>query len=148
MRETGKMPANMKILYSLLCDVASMRDDGRLDVEGVFHELHAGGFPAQQDRLTLVSTLQWKKEEEGNQEFEIILEAPDGQPLFRVEVESQVEFQDSEAVPPQTRLVLPLENIVFPGPGRFEFILKRGQKQHSLTQLYLVEIADAGAISQ
>lgn len=116
-----------------------MREDGRLDLEGVFHELHAGGFPAQQERLTLVSTLEWEREEEGNQEFKIILEAPDGQPLFLVEVESRVEFQDAKAVPPHTRLLLPLENIVFPGPGRFEFILKRNHKPHTLAQLYLVE---------
>lgn len=142
MPETDKMPSAMRILYSLLCDTASMRDDGRLDLEGVFHELHAKGFPAQQDRLTLVSALQWKKEEEGNQEFEIILEAPNGQLLFRVEVESQVEFQDPQGVPPQTRLLLPLDNVVFPTPGRFEFILKRGQEEHKLAQLYLVEIAE------
>jgi hypothetical protein len=45
--------------------------------------------------------------------------------------------------PPQTRLVMPLADIVFPAPGTYDFELHVGDDVVRLAPLHLVENPDA-----
>ena len=51
------------------CDKALNRPDGKLNIEGVFNELYAPGFPARQDHVVLAGTIEWDRADEGQQPF-------------------------------------------------------------------------------
>ena len=111
----------MRILASALCDRAAASADGKLDVHGIFHDLYASGFPARQDRMTLVLALEWDRSDSGRYTFRVDLRGPRGKSTLTVEGHSEVTPRPSDRPPPRTRLVMPLEDVVFPEPGRYDF---------------------------
>ncbi|HLV02727.1 MAG TPA: hypothetical protein VKZ59_15765, partial [Acidobacteriota bacterium] len=94
----------MRVLYALVCEEATAGQDGRLDVTGIFHQLHAPGFPAQQERLVLALALEWDGGEEGSLGFHVDLVSPAGQRLLTIDADTQIQPADRGAAPPQTRL--------------------------------------------
>lgn len=133
----------MRILYALICEEATSRQDGRLDAGGVFHQLYAPGFPAQQDTLVLALALEWNEGESGRREFRIDLTDPDRSPTLTVNGHTDITPMPEGEAPAQTRLVLPMENVVFPGAGTYMFELKLDDETYPLTPLHIVENAEA-----
>lgn len=111
----------MRILSAAVCDHASATPDGKLDVHGVFHDLYAPGFPARQDRMTLVLVLEWGRSDSGRYSFRVDVRGPEGKPTLTIEGHSEVSPRPADRPPPRTRVILPLEDVVFPSPGRYEF---------------------------
>lgn len=129
----------MRILYALLCEEATNRSDGRLDAGGVFHQLYAPGFPAQQDSLVLAVALEWNEEESGRKHFRIDLVDPSRSPCLTVDGHTDVSPSPAGEAPAQTRLVLPMENVVFPSAGTYLFELHVDDRAFPLTPLHIVE---------
>lgn len=134
----------MRILYALVCEQADNRPDGRLDAGGVFHQLYAPGFPAQQDQMVLAVSLEWNEGESGRKEFRIDLVDPSRSPCLTVNGHTDVTPSPAGEAPAQTRLVLPMENIVFPSAGTYLFVLHVGDQEWELAPLHIVENPDAG----
>lgn len=111
----------MRILASAVCDHAAASPDGKLDIRGVFHDLYAAGFPARQAQMTLVLALEWDRSDFGRYTFRVDIRGPDGKTTLTVEGHSEVTPRPSDRPPPRTRLVMPLEDVVFPEPGRYDF---------------------------
>jgi hypothetical protein len=132
----------VRVLYALNCEHADSREDGRLDVHGVFHQLYAPGFPAQQDRLVLAMAIEWDQEEPGPREFKIDLLDPTGSPTLTINGQTDVIPRDPRESPPQTRLVMPMEGIIFPKPGTYIFELKVDEEVFQLAPLHLIENPD------
>ncbi len=138
----------MRILASALCDDAVVRPDGKLDVSGVIHDLYAPGFPARQNRLTLVVVLEWDRTDTGPQEFRVDVRGPGGRTTMTVKGESQVIPRPPARPPPRMRLVLPLKDVVFHAPGRHRFdVTARGRRLRGPT-LYLVETETDDALEK
>ncbi|HEX2202101.1 MAG TPA: hypothetical protein VHG91_02330 [Longimicrobium sp.] len=131
----------MKVLYALLCEDAHDRSDGRLDVHGVFHQLYAPGFPARQDRFTLAMAVEWEPHELGRIDFAIDLLDPGNAPALSITGHTDVSPRQPLMGPPQTRMLMPLENIVFPAEGTYLFELKVGETRLPLAPLHLIEDA-------
>lgn len=129
----------MRVLYALICEEASAGQDGRLDVTGIFHQLHAPGFPAQQERLVLALALEWDRGEEGSLEFHVDLVSPEDQRLLSIDADTEIEPAAPGEAPPQTRLVIPIERIVFPEEGAYEFKLRALKEEFGLAPLHLIE---------
>lgn len=129
----------MHVLYGVICEEAREQKNGRLDLNGVFHQLLAPGFPASQDAMTLVINVEWDQGESGEVEFDIHLVGPDQQPVFRIQASTEV-VQDGGA-PPQTRMIMPLENVVFPLPGVYEFEVSVGAAKCKTARLHLIHRA-------
>ncbi len=129
----------MRILTSSLCDHAAETPDGKLDVHGIFHDLYAPGFPARQERMTLVLALEWDRTDRGRYSFRVDVTGPGRQAILTVEGQSEVTPRPPDRAPPRTRLVLPLENIVFPVAGRYEFSVTAKGRTLRGPVLYLVE---------
>ena len=138
----------MRILASSLCDHAATTQDGKLDVHGIFHDLYAPGFPARQDRMTLVLSLEWDRSDSGRYGFRVDVTGPGRQPILTVAGQSEVAPRPANRPPPRTRLVLPLEDVVFPVPGRYEFrITAKGRKLRGPI-LYVIAAATADVREQ
>lgn len=133
----------MRTLYALVCEEASVRDDGRVDVHGVFHQLYAPGFPAQQDRLVLAVAIEWDGGETGRRDFRIDLLDPSGSPALTVSGHTDVEPAAPGEAPPQTRLIMPIERVVFPAAGTYRFELNVANERTPLSPLHLIENPDA-----
>ena len=133
----------MRILYALICEEATSREDGRLDAGGVFHQLYAPGFPAQQDSLVLALSIEWNDGETGRKHFRIDLLDPSRSPCMTVNGHTDVSPMPPGEAPPQTRLVLPMENVVFPAAGTYMFELEVDDETVALTPLHIVENPDA-----
>lgn len=129
----------MRILYALICEEATSRSDGRLNAGGVFHQLYAPGFPAQQDTLVLAMALEWHEGETGRKEFRIDLVDPQRSPCLTVSGHTDITPTPEGEAPAQTRLVLPMENVVFPSAGTYVFELQLEGETYPLTPLHIVE---------
>lgn len=133
----------MRLLYALNCEHAEARRDGRLDVHGVFHQLYAPGFPAKQDRMVLAIAVEWDAEGEGRREFKIDLVDPSGSPCLTISGHTDISGRGAGDAPPQTRLILPMEEVVFPQPGTYLFELETGDEKIRVAPLHLVENPEA-----
>lgn len=129
----------MNLILSLACDEATVRPDGKLDVGGVFNELYAPGFPAAQDRMTVVFVMQWSAGDSGRYEFRADLVDEEDQKVLTIQGHTDVDARTAGQAPPQTRLIMPLERVVFPHPGQYRFILKVGDEAREAFSLFLSE---------
>ncbi|MGH7503877.1 MAG: DUF6941 family protein [Longimicrobiales bacterium] len=117
----------MDLHLSLLCDEVRERPDGRLDIVGVIDELIAPGFPAMQERMTVLFVMAWSDGEIGGQAFRADLVDEAGRRVLTIEGVTQVpDGRDS----PRTRVAMPLERVVFPQEGRYRFELVAGGDVH------------------
>ncbi len=134
----------MELVFSLACDNARVRSDGKVDVVGVFDSLYAPGFPAVQERMTALFVLEWDPGEEGRYEFSADLLDDDDTKVLTIEGHTDVEARPPDRAPARTRVIMPLERVVFPHPGRYRFVFKVGGRSRPAFSLFLgTQSADA-----
>lgn len=138
----------MRILAAAVCDHASATPDGKLDLGGIFHDLYAPGFPARQERMTLVLVLEWERSDNGRYSFRVELRGPGKRPTLTVEGQSEVSPRPADRPPPRTRVLLPLEDVVFPAPGRYEFRITAKGRTMRGPILYLTGTGSSEVTSQ
>jgi hypothetical protein len=117
----------MRLILSLACEEARQRPDGRLDFVGVFDELTAPGFPAAQDRMTVVFIMEWAPEEHGRREFRADLVDERDRKVLTIEGHTDVSRRAGGG-PARTQLIMPLERVVFPEAGEYRFRLQVGSQ--------------------
>ncbi len=103
----------------LFCTDAGAAPDGKLNVHGIFNELRAPDFPARQDNMVLVGIVEWQRDLQGRIPFTVNLNDPDGMSIFSIEGHTDVEARPASKAPAKTQLILPLKNVMFPGPGLY-----------------------------
>jgi len=113
----------MELVLGLLCDDAEVDEVGKLNVRGGFNDLFAPGFPAKQDQMVLVLVLEWDRGDQGRYQFAADLVAPDGTPTLTVTGHSDVDARSEAQPPARTRLIMPLEDVIFPVPGPYRLRL-------------------------
>ncbi len=127
----------MKVLYALICEHAHDRQDGRLDVHGVFHQLYAPGFPAEH-QFTVAVAIEWEPHETGTIELAIDLMDPSRSPVLSIKGQTEVSERQPMQGPPQTRLVMPLDRVVFPLEGTYAFELVVSDERVRLAPLHII----------
>lgn len=132
-------------ICALFCDRATARENGKLDIEGVFNELYAPGFPAKQESMTFVGVVQWDRGDDGRRPFRIDLDHPDGHPIFTVDGHTDVESRDEPRPPAKTYLILPFEKVVFTSPGHYRVHADIDGHPFDGPSLFLVETREEGA---
>ena len=132
----------MHLRFSAICEDARPTPDGKVDVHGVYHDLAAPGFPARQDLLVLVLVIEWDRADHGRYLFKADLEDENGKATVTVEGETEVHRPQPDRPPARSQLVMPLENIVFPHGGQYQFRIR--VKGHTLDgpSIYLMEIPE------
>jgi hypothetical protein len=132
----------MELQLALVCDDAQTNAEGKLDVHGVFNDLYAPGFPAKQHRMVLVLTMEWNRSDEGTIQFRVELTDATGQPTLAVEGHTEVDRRAPGRPPARTQLILPLEEVIFPAPGRYTFRLKVKGRKFQGPSLHLVDVSE------
>ncbi|HEX6938940.1 MAG TPA: hypothetical protein VF158_05970 [Longimicrobiales bacterium] len=133
----------MELILACACDDATVRPDGKLDISGIFNELSAPGFPAMQDRMTVVFIVEWGPEETGRLPLRADLVDEANRPVLTIQGHTEVEARGSDRARPQTRLIMPLEDVVFPAAGRYHFELKVGEQTRRAFSLFVGRSAGA-----
>lgn len=116
----------MILRLAAVCETARERPDGRLDLVGIFNELSAPGFPALQEHMTAVFLVEWDEGESGELPLRADMIDDSGRKLLTIQGHTQVDARAADRAPAQTRLIMPLEKVVFPKPGRYRFELVAG----------------------
>lgn len=129
----------MELILALACDDARERPDGKLDIHGVFNELYAPGFPAVQDRMTVVFVVEWERGRSGQVPLRADLVDDADQPILTIQGHTDVESRPEDRAPAQTRLILPLDNVIFPHAGRFHFNFKAGDEVRRALSIFVGE---------
>lgn len=129
----------MRILYAVVCEHAEARENGRVDVHGIFHLLYAPGFPARQERMVLAIAVEWGPAERGSIAFGIDLLDASRSPVFSIKGETEVGDPGPLDGPPRTRLILPLPDVVFPAAGVYELELEALGVRLPLGPFHLIE---------
>jgi hypothetical protein len=80
-----------------------------------------------QDRMTAVFLVEWEPDEAGHQPLRADMVDDTGRKVLTIQGHTDVEPRTGEQVPAQTRLIMPLEKVVFPKPGRYTFQLLAGE---------------------
>jgi hypothetical protein len=133
----------MELILALACDDARERPDGKLDIQGVFNELYAPGFPAMQDRMTVVFVVEWDRSEAGRIPLRADLVDEEDRKVLTIQGHTDVERRSADRAPAQTRLILPLQDVVFPRAGRYRFLLRAGKVEQYALSLFVGERAAA-----
>jgi len=129
----------MYLRFCAICEDARPTPDGKMDVHGVYHDLAAPGFPARQDMLVLVLVIEWNREDHGRYLFKADLEDEDGKVSVTVEGETEVHRPSPELPPARSQLIMPLENVVFPRAGQYQFRVKIKGQSFDGPSIYLME---------
>jgi len=129
----------MQLVLALACDHAEVRPDGKLDVQGIFNELNAPGFPAAQDSMTVVFVLEWERDETGTHELRADLMDQNDRMVLTIQGHTEVPARTLEQHPPQTRLILKLDRVIFPAAGSYRFRLRAGQQTLDALPIHVVE---------
>jgi hypothetical protein len=129
----------MHLRFSAICEDARPTPEGRLDLHGVYHDLSAPGFPAKQDRLVLVLVLEWERHDHGRYLFKADLEDPRGEVSLTVEGETEVHHPGPGSPPARSQLIMPLDEVIFPRAGQYQFRVKVKGKSFDGPSLFLLE---------
>jgi len=130
----------MNLVLAIACDKAEVAADGKLNVEGIYNELSAPDFPAAHPVLTVVLVIEWAIQDTGEQPIRADLLDPDGEMVVTIQGHTDVELAPDNEVPPQTRIILPLENVVFQNPGRYHLRVLAGTQTVEALPLYVRRI--------
>lgn len=118
----------MHLRFSAVCDDARPTPEGKVDVHGVYHDLSAPGFPAQQNRLVLVLVIEWDRADHGRFSFKANLEDDEGDVSLTVQGETEVHRPAPDQPPARSRIIMPMDGVVFPRAGQYTFRVKvKGQ---------------------
>ena len=131
--------------FSAICDDARPTPEGKIDLHGVYSDLSAPGFPAQQDKLVLVLVLEWAPPDEGRYLFKADLEDDDGNISLTVEGETEVRAQAPGHPPSRSQLIMPLEEVIFPHPGQYTFRVKVKGQTLPGPGVFLIEVPEQAA---
>ena len=135
----------MHLRFAAVCDDARPTPDGKVDIHGVYHDLSAPGFPAQQEQLVLVLVIEWDREDHGRYIFKADLEDEKGEISLTVEGETEVHRPGPDQPPARSQLIMPMERVVFPHPGQYTFSVKVKGSILTGPGIYLMEVPEGQA---
>ena len=133
----------MRLQLALVCDHAEQRADGKLDIQGIFNDLAAPGFPAKHDMI-LVIAVEWSRGDVGHFDFEVNMAGPSGQSSMTIQGHSEVDRRDPDRPPARTQIIMPLREVIFPEPGAYQFRIRIKGRDYDGPSLFLMETEPSG----
>src|SRR5574341_1145002 len=134
----------MKLLAFLAADYANIEQSGKLNVMGIFNDINATAFPVKWPSMHVVVKLGAELgETQATRRVTIKLIDEDGHEL--VDLSRDIELGPSRAGRmPEFNFIVGLNDIVFPAPGRYEFVVLVDHDSKGEIPIYVNQIGSQG----
>lgn len=113
----------MELIMMLTADYANVALGDKLNVMGIFRTIGSFNFPAKHAKMHLVVKLGADLGEYGQERLmTILLNEPDGKEMLRFPMKIKVpEMKGGQR--PEINAIIEMQDIIFPHPGRYQFVL-------------------------
>lgn len=112
----------MKLELFLAADYANITGDGKINVMGIFREIHAPKFPTRHSSMHLVIKFRAELGEYGDsRNLHVVLQNPDGKELMRISGNMDIPKGGGGRIP-EVNAIFELKDIVFDKPGPYQFV--------------------------
>jgi hypothetical protein len=128
----------MDVRIAVLADYASLSQGNKLNILGVFTNVHAGNVPVLHPQMVLVLMLEFNSSEAGSKKIKIELVDEDGGEIFSITGELSVN-RESDGRATLINQILNLNGIVFPRFGDYEFRVLIDSDTKSIIPLKVIQ---------
>lgn len=130
----------MRVLHLIAADYANITGEGKLNVMGLLNDVSAFNFPARHPSMHLVAKLGAELGEYGQtRTFTVKLVDTDGNHIM--DVSGQFDIPKGEGGrKPEVNIILELKDIIFPKPGRYQFVILIDKDQKDELTLYVNQL--------
>lgn len=113
----------MQIRIAALADYTNITDNGKLNILGIFSQIHASSVPAVHPQMQFVVQFAFDPIETGEKQVRIGLQDEDGNELLAMQGNLNI-AKPSAADPVVVNQILVLQNVTFPHFGSYEFVIE------------------------
>lgn len=113
----------MQLRIAALADYTNITESGKLNILGIFSQIHAASIPAAHPQMQFVVQFAFEPEETGDKTIRIALQDADGNELLSMQGQITLPRPDTPD-PVVVNQILVLQNVVFPHFGSYEFVIE------------------------
>lgn len=113
----------MQLRIAALADYTNITESGKLNILGIFSQIHATSVPAVHPQMQFVVQFAFEPIETGNKTIRIVLQDDDGVEVLAMEGQLSLPPPNT-ADPVVVNQILVLQNVVFPHFGSYEFVIE------------------------
>ncbi len=131
----------MNLRYGLLADSVAPGPQGKKNIIGTFHAIHAGKFPCRHPSLSLLIRIEGDASETGPHEIELAFVDADFKAVGKpVKVEFRLDKKGLQGQPPFAEAVMNIQNLPLPKAGPYEFVVRVDGRHLGGIPLYALEL--------
>ncbi len=129
----------MEIDLALLADAATVDAAGKLNILGIFDQVHAHHLPAKHGRISLILRFSASVRDAGSHRLQITLTGPDAREILNIDGEMQL-GPGAHGASGQIRVphVINLDGLVFERAGVYTFDIRVDGEHHVAIPLTVV----------
>lgn len=113
----------MQLRIAALADYTNITDNGKLNILGIFSQIHAANVPAVHPQMQFVVQFAFEPIETGEKTIRIVLQDEDGNELLAMQGNLNIPKPPSPD-PVVVNQILVLQNVTFPHFGNYEFVIE------------------------
>jgi hypothetical protein len=113
----------MQLRIAALADYTNITESGKLNILGIFSQIHAASVPAVHPQMQFVLQFAFEPLETGDKAIRIALQDADGNELLSMQGNMTLPRPNSPD-PIVVNQILVLQNVVFPHFGSYEFVIE------------------------
>lgn len=113
----------MQIRIAALADYTNITGNGKLNIMGIFSQIHAVAVPAKHPMMQFVVQFAFEPAETGEKNIRILLQDADGKVVVSLEGVLQIP-PASGSDPVIVNQLLELHDVLFPVFGSYEFVIE------------------------
>ena len=113
----------MQLRIAALADYTNITDNGKLNILGIFSQIHAASVPAVHPLMQFVVQFAFEPVETGDKTIRIVLQDEDGNELLAMEGHLALP-QSGSPDPVIVNQIIVLQNVTFPHFGNYEFVIE------------------------
>lgn len=113
----------MQIRIAALADYTNITQNGKLNILGIFSQIHASSAPVVHSQMQFVVQFAFEPDETGARNIRIILQDADGKQVLAVEGIANIP-KPAGPDPVIFNQVILLQNVLFPHFGSYEFAIE------------------------
>jgi hypothetical protein len=129
----------IRVPLHLLADSANVSQEGKLNLLGIFENIHAVTFPATHPMLALVFSVEGDTGDAGR-EHSLVIDLIDSDGKQIANINGKVKFGTPKGGKVSHNQIVVFGNLKFPKPGMYEFKIIINGEERAFVPLHLLEL--------